>query len=65
MIQAAMMAEKDGNKSVILAALFHDIGHLIGFDEDINLETIGDVGIKNHERIVVLAKTIACSISYS
>ena len=52
MIQAAMMAEKDGKpKSIILAALFHDIGHLIGFDEDINLETMGDVGIKNHERI--------------
>ena len=52
MIQAAMMAEKDGKpKTVILAALLHDIGHLIGFDDDINLETMGNVGIKNHERI--------------
>ena len=52
MIQAAMMAEKDGKpKTVILAALLHDIGHLIGFDDDINLETMGNVGVKNHERI--------------
>lgn len=64
MVQAAMLAEKDGqSKEVILAALFHDIGHLIQldyktndksnkFDKAINnLETMGNYGIKNHEKI--------------
>ena len=50
MIQAAMLSENDNLSSyVILAALFHDIGHLIGFDK--KYEEMDNVGIKNHEKI--------------
>ena len=49
MIQAAMLAEEDEQPEfVILAALFHDIGHLVVLD------TCGDkdnLGAKNHEHI--------------
>ena len=48
MVQAAMLAEKDGyDIEMILACLFHDIGHLIGFDKI----SMGNYGIKNHEKI--------------
>ena len=50
MTQCAMLAEKDGYPNeVILAALFHDIGHLIGLSG--GLERMGEVGVKTHERI--------------
>ena len=46
MIQAAMISEKNKESiEIILASLFHDIGHLIAFDK----ETMGNFGIKNHE----------------
>jgi len=46
MVQAAMLAEANGDShEVILASLFHDIGHLVAFDK----ETMGNFGIKNHE----------------
>lgn len=46
MIQSAMIAEEEGESvEIILAALFHDIGHLVAFDK----ETMGTFGIKNHE----------------
>lgn len=51
MVQAAMLAEKDGqSKDVILAALFHDIGHLLQLESK-ESETMGKYGIKNHEKI--------------
>ena len=51
MIQAAMLAEKDNQSPrIILAALFHDIGHLLGL-ENKTYETMGNVGVKNHEKL--------------
>ena len=45
MVQAAMLAEKDGqSKDVILAALFHDIGHLLQLESK-ESETMGKYGI--------------------
>lgn len=52
MIQAAMLAENDKQDDyIILAALFHDIGHLIQFESEVSLETMGNYGVKNHEKI--------------
>ena len=52
MIQAAMLAEQDNQpRSVILAALFHDIGHLVQYEADCNLDTMNKYGVKNHENI--------------
>lgn len=46
MIQAAMIAEKNEESiEIVIASLFHDIGHLIAFDK----ETMGNFGTKNHE----------------
>jgi len=48
MVQAAMLAEENNEPDeVILAALFHDIGHLVAFDR----ETMGKFGIKRHETL--------------
>ncbi|EDO28498.1 predicted protein, partial [Nematostella vectensis] len=48
MVQAAMLAEKEGfGDDVILGAFFHDIGHLIGFDQ--GLSQMGDVGTDKHD----------------
>lgn len=48
MVQAAMLAEKNNEDiEVILASLFHDIGHLVAFDR----ETMGNFGIKKHEKL--------------
>jgi putative nucleotidyltransferase with HDIG domain len=47
MTQSAMLAENDNQSvEVILACFFHDIGHLIEFNE-----TMGNYGTKNHEKI--------------
>ncbi len=50
MCQSAQLAEKEGfDEEVILAAFFHDIGHLC-----VNLgefESMGGYGIKSHEKI--------------
>ena len=52
MIQAAMFAAADKKSNeIILAALFHDIGHLIEFDKETKTEQMGDLGVKNHEKI--------------
>jgi 2-amino-1-hydroxyethylphosphonate dioxygenase (glycine-forming) len=52
MIQAAMLAEEDKKSNeIILAALFHDIGHLIEFDDKTKIEKMGDLGVKNHEKV--------------
>ena len=49
MIQCAMLAEKHGySDAIVLGALLHDIGHLIGLDR--SLPSMGDgVGTENHE----------------
>ncbi len=47
MIGAALIAEEKGYPvELIVAALLHDIGHLL-----IENETMGDLGIKNHEKL--------------
>ena len=49
MIQAAMLAEKEKQSIyIILASLFHDIGHLVEFNSD---KKMGSFGIQNHESI--------------
>jgi len=49
MIQAAMLAEKEKQSIyIILAALFHDIGHLVEFNSN---DTMGSFGVQNHESI--------------
>ena len=49
MIQCAMLAEEAGySDEVILGSLFHDIGHLVGLDEDLDHMAKG-VGIKRHD----------------
>ena len=50
MIQSAMLAEKDNqSKEVILACLFHDIGHLLQIENDSG--NMSKYGVKNHEKI--------------
>ncbi len=51
MIQCAMLAEEAGYPNeVILGALFHDIGHLVGIEE--NLDQMGQgIGTKSHDVI--------------
>lgn len=52
MIQTAMLAEQDNQpRSVILASLFHDIGHLVQFEYKHQLDKMHVYGVKNHERI--------------
>lgn len=49
--QAAMLAEEDGQPLlVILAAFFHDIGHLLIYDNP-ELEKMGDYGVAKHENL--------------
>ena len=49
MIQCAMLAEDAGyNDEVILGSLFHDIGHLIGLDKNLEHMAKG-IGIKRHD----------------
>jgi phosphonate degradation associated HDIG domain protein len=50
MCQAAHLAEKEGfDDEVILAAFFHDIGHLFALDQ--NLENMGGYGVMRHEKL--------------
>jgi len=50
MVQCAMIAERYGaDGELILAALLHDIGHLIGLDK--SLPSMGGLGVKDHEKI--------------
>lgn len=50
MLQAAQLAEeKNLGDEAILAALFHDIGHLISFEND-ELKT-NQYGVKDHEKV--------------
>lgn len=50
--QCAMLAEEyhSSNNNLILAGFFHDIGHLIVY-ENKSLETMGNYGVMNHEDI--------------
>lgn len=49
-VQAALAAEKTTNDpSIILAALFHDIGHFVpGFE---TMESMAEFGVKDHDKI--------------
>lgn len=50
MCQAAQLAEEEGyDETVILAAFFHDIGHLFAQRE--KLEEMGGFGVLDHEKI--------------
>lgn len=50
MCQSAQLAQKEGYDSeVILAAFFHDLGHLFAMDRQ--LENMGGYGVKRHEQI--------------
>jgi 2-amino-1-hydroxyethylphosphonate dioxygenase (glycine-forming) len=50
MCQSAQMAQKEGYEDeLILAAFFHDLGHLFALDR--NLENMGGYGVKRHEQI--------------
>ncbi len=50
MYQSAELAQKEGyDNEVILAAFFHDIGHLFAMDRQ--LENMGGYGVKRHEEI--------------
>ncbi|MCC5937391.1 MAG: HD domain-containing protein [Lunatimonas sp.] len=50
MCQAAQLAEAEGyDDTVVLAALFHDIGHLFAQQEQ--LEEMGGFGVLDHEKI--------------
>ncbi|WP_373495109.1 phosphonate degradation HD-domain oxygenase [Aquiflexum sp.] len=50
MCQSAQLAEKEGfDEEVILAAFFHDIGHLFALDQD--LENMGGYGVMSHEKL--------------
>lgn len=50
MAQSAQLAEAEGYDSeVILAAFFHDIGHLLAQNE--KMESMGGFGVKRHEQI--------------
>ncbi|WP_373522379.1 phosphonate degradation HD-domain oxygenase [Aquiflexum sp.] len=50
MCQSAQLAEKWGfDEEVILAAFFHDIGHLFALDQD--LENMGGYGVMSHEKL--------------
>ena len=58
MFQAALQAENNNeDNEVVLAALFHDLGHLVQLainDENSSVDTkanMGKYGVKNHEKI--------------
>ncbi|MCH6201396.1 HD domain-containing protein [Aquiflexum sp. LQ15W] len=50
MCQSAQLAQKEGYENeVVLAAFFHDLGHLFAMDR--KLENMGGFGVKRHEEI--------------
>jgi phosphonate degradation associated HDIG domain protein len=50
MCQCAQIAEKKGyNRELILAAFFHDIGHLC--EQFMDVELMGNFGVVDHEKI--------------
>lgn len=53
MIQAAMIAEqiRPDDSEFILAAFLHDVGHLLAFDSNKKIDTMGGYGIKDHENL--------------
>lgn len=53
MIQAAIIAEeiKPDDTEFILAAFLHDIGHLLSFDSNQMMDTMGGYGVKDHENL--------------
>lgn len=49
-LQAAQLAEDNGeDKDMILAALLHDIGHLLTYESEGDFNKIGEYGIRHHE----------------
>jgi len=49
-VQCALLAQNEKlPKEVVVAALLHDIGHIIG--QKYNFETMGEFGVKNHDTI--------------
>jgi phosphonate degradation associated HDIG domain protein len=50
-VQSAQLARKEGYEDeVILAALFHDIGHICSMDQG-NAEQMGSYGMMSHDKI--------------
>jgi putative nucleotidyltransferase with HDIG domain len=50
MCQSAQLAQKEGfDSEVILAAFFHDLGHLFAMEQQ--FENMGGFGVKRHEEI--------------
>lgn len=50
MLQAGELARRQGyDEEVILAAFFHDIGHLLAFEGD--YENMGGYGVEDHEKL--------------
>ncbi len=49
-LQAAALASTDGDDEVVVAALLHDIGHVVGMEAGYDLQMDG-CGILNHENI--------------
>ena len=50
MLQAAVLAEKEGyEEEVVLAAFFHDIGHLVEFIQPV--EKMAGLGVMDHEKM--------------
>jgi phosphonate degradation associated HDIG domain protein len=51
-VQSAQLAEKEGYEDeVILAALFHDIGHICTYKEEESTEQMGKYGNMSHDKI--------------
>ena len=50
MVQSAMFAEIDKRSpEIVLAMLFHDIGHLLEFEVEDEDEKMGNLGVMRHE----------------
>lgn len=49
-IQAYLLAQKDNQPNdVMIGALLHDVGHLIGLEQ--KAQTMGNLGVNNHEGV--------------
>lgn len=52
MVQAAMLAEEEsGDPELILAALLHDIGHLLHFESGEDVDQMDGYGVVDHENL--------------
>lgn len=51
-VQSAQLAEQEGyDDEVILAALFHDIGHICTYDDSTAARQMGNYGTMSHDKI--------------